>query len=91
VRSSDLGIFGPDGRRVHDHIRALDVLVVVPDVDADAQSLERSRIFALAQIRTGNVELQGSQNLGESAHPNPANAHEMDVAHAPAKHQATSS
>jgi len=68
----------------------MNVVGVVPNVDAHAEPLEVFGVLAGAQIGTGHVELQRAQDLGQTTHANAANPDEVHVTHTAAEHQTAS-
>jgi hypothetical protein len=56
--ADDLRVRRRDGARVHDDVRADDVLRLVADVDAHAEGLEALRDLVGLQVGAGDVELE---------------------------------
>src|SRR5580658_7630802 len=61
----------------------------VPEKNARSERLEPARVFVRLEIRAAHVEPERAKHLGEAAHSNPANSHEMDASHAAEEHQAS--
>ena len=78
-----------DRARVHDDVRALDVLGGMTDVDTDAHRLEAARDVVRLEIGARDVELHGAEDLGEAAHADPADPDEVSMTDAAAEHQDT--
>ena len=56
---------------------------IVADRDRDAESAQPRDRRALCHVRPGDPVALGVQELGEAAHPDPADAHEVDLPDAP--------
>jgi hypothetical protein len=86
ARLEHLGIFRGDGTGEDDHVGAAHVGRAVPEVDADAHLRQAMGDLVGAKVRTGNVEFERVQDLGEPAHADAADADEVNVANASPKH-----
>ncbi len=81
------GLVGPHGRRHHDHVGVTDVLGGVADDDAHAQRLETARHVRRLRVRSADRVALVRQELGNPAHANAANPHEVNPSR-PSQHHA---
>ena len=86
----NLGVLRVDGARVDDDVGAADVVGRVADEDAHAETLQAARVLVGLEVRAADVEVERTQDLGEAAHADAADADEVHVADATAEHQCTS-
>jgi hypothetical protein len=78
-RHLHLDVVARDGGGVHDHMRPLDVTGLVTDEDLGAQALEPLHGLAPLLVRARDPVAEVQQHLGDAAHPDAADAHEVDL------------
>ncbi len=78
-RHLHLYVVARDGGGVHDHMRPLDVAGLVADEDLGAQALEPLHGLAPPLVRARDPVAEVQQHLGDAAHPDAADAHEVDL------------
>ena len=79
ARHLHLDVVGGDGGRVHDDVRALDVGGLVPGEDLGAEALEPLDGVVAPGVGAGDAIAQVEQHLGDAAHADAADAHEVDL------------
>jgi hypothetical protein len=79
MRARDFGILGRDGGAGHDHFRIRDVFGAMAFQDSCAKTGEALRHRRTFQVRARDLIAEVQQNFGNAAHPNAADAYEMDT------------
>src|SRR6185436_17191589 len=74
-----LGVLPRDRRGIDPHVRALHVARRVAEVDLRPQPLEPLHRLAAPGVGAGDPVAEGEQHLGDAAHADAADAHEVDV------------
>src|SRR5690606_31955968 len=91
ARLLDLRVFGLNRARVHDHVGAVDVVRAVPEVDTHPEATQVAGVLAVAQVGAGDVELEGAEDLRQTAHADPPDPDEMHLPTSPTEHHVISS